>query len=147
MPSTRTSYGQDGAVNTVMTREPLDIGPLPDFWGDFKKMRQTAPAAAPARGARGGTALANPERPLRPPPGPIQAPSYAGMTPRMFSQISMSPQGTMGHYVNPLDVPIALQGKIPTGFFTDSALSNYSYSPTVSPDHYANPFQPSQWKQ
>lgn len=148
-PFVRSTYGDDGRLSTTMSREGVDIGPVPDFWADldkFRRVSQPPPTRNPLREV--------PEAPMRAPgrEGPAQrsaAPAnpYAGWTPRNFSQISMSPQGVRGRYINPLDVPIELQGQIPTGFFTDSALSNYSYSPTVAPDRYANPFQPSQWKQ
>ncbi len=31
----KTSYGQGGTVKSVLPREGIDIGPIPDFWGDL----------------------------------------------------------------------------------------------------------------
>jgi hypothetical protein len=142
VPSVSSSFGSDGTLRSTLTREGLDIGPKPDFFADLEKLRKLLPGPAPTAPTPGAQAQV-----LRA-PAPRQVgterasnayrgPDYTNATPRSFARPSMSPQGVMGYYLNPLDVPMALQGQMPTGFFTDDTTSNYTYSPTVNPARYA----------
>ena len=140
--SVNTSYDGGGTVRTSMSREPMDLGPAPDFFGDLEKVKKLFSIKAPAQ--EQAQALRMPaysSGPMMESGGSAQPrvdpPDYSNWSPRSFGHPSMSPQGVLGHYVNPLDVPLGLQGSVPTGFFTDNASSNYTYSPTVNPARYA----------
>lgn len=149
MPRARTSYGPGGVESVFDLGPGVDIGAKPDFWADMDQvMRRLKPtkvggeAGAVSQGRALRSAPAAREfvsQGERSPREPQRYDPFSGMviTGRSFARPSMSPQGVLGHYVNPLDVPVQYQGAIPTGFFTDSALSNYTYSPTVNPARYA----------
>lgn len=100
-------------------RSGLDPSGMIDFLRGLRREEESRPmlAAAPPRTIDPQTAARNAN----------------AFTPRQFARPSMSPQGVMGYTINPLDVPMHLQGVVPTGFFTDNTASNFTYSPTVRP--------------
>lgn len=140
----RNAYGPDRTLSTSFDREGLDIGPRPDFWGDMNQIvRRLRPLGAGNAGggaAAQSQALRSSEPMAERPSGPqrLNPVDYSSWTPANFGHPSMSPQGVLGTYVNPMDVPLSMQGKVPTGFYADSAHSNYTYSPTVNPMYYGN---------
>lgn len=138
MTYVKTGYGAGGDVNTAMGLRGVDIPPVPDFWGDWESMRSRLKPKPQVQ----ATALREPRmpRPVAPPTERVAVPSSnypeGQRTARSFGTPSMSPQGVMGTMVNPIDIPPELIGTLPTGFFTDTASSNYTYSPTVGPQRY-----------
>ncbi len=136
MASTNTSYGPGGGVTTQATRSQLTLPDIPDFWNDLGKIKGQLKASDQA------SALRRPASYMTEGPAPVRNAGqlaynpYEGKTGRSYGTPSMSPQGVMGTYVNPLDVPLELRGSVPTGFYADNAASNYTYSPTVDPGRY-----------
>lgn len=142
-PFVKTGYGEGGGVSTGMGLRGVDIGNVPDFWGDLdalsrrikptmREPQATAPVQAQAMRAPAPEGDAAPSMLNR-----ATRPDLSQRTARSFGTPSMSPQGVMGTLVNPLDIPAELVGQVPTGFFSDSAASNYTYSPTVNPTRWA----------
>lgn len=155
-----TSYGSNSRTTTT------DVGPVPQgvnlggIYDLFRRMVAARSAAAqPSRptpllaasavrsrpGGSGGTMTPATERPydplaaMRREAEAQQLNNPYGPTPSQFGHPSMSPQGVTGTYINPADVPVGLQGRIPTGFYADTPLSNYTYSPLVDPRRYGQP--------
>jgi len=56
-------------------------------------------------------------------------------TPRDYGRPGMSPQGQLGFYVDPADIPANLQGVIRGGFYSDNPAGNFTYN--VMPNQYA----------
>lgn len=149
MPNVSTSYGPGGGASTSMGLSGLNVPPPPDFWGNMRDIvRRLKPQGAAQDQAAALRQQPEPVMPMRgagpelgvagPPPQEQRSP-YENWTPRSFGHPSMSPQGRLGTYVNPLDVPLQLQGSVPTGFYEDSANGNHSYSPTSDPRRYGQP--------
>lgn len=108
MPRTTSSYRPDGTIDTSMERTGVDIGPVPDFWGDvgdvYNRLRPipgggggglgTARQQAKALG-RGRSAGPMTQRTTR---DVSRAGSAGDFTP-YFGTLTY-PHGSAGHYQN-----------------------------------------------
>lgn len=152
MPTVKSTYGAGNALRSEISREGLAVPAGRDFWADLNAMMARLPK--PAQTA-GGSSLrsssfgsAGPARhpysgilsaPMPAAPAVYQGPNYANWRPSDFGRPQMTQHGVWGTYINPANVPVPLQGYVPTGFFADDVMSNYTYSPLVDPRRYGQP--------
>lgn len=118
MPNIRTTIGQGGGMQSTLPREGVDIGAIPDFWGDIQKVKTRLKPKAAVQ----AQALAEPQR-LTVGERMAQRPARAPRVP-LFGIMSAPQGGVYGYAWEPWSpgMPVgsgqavAARGYLPYGY-------------------------------
>ena len=137
-PGATNSYGPGGGLSTTIQSRGMDIGPIPDFWGDLQQIKdrlrpvsrgigggQAQALRQPAYSTSGarefGSEMANPANDelalAQKRAATIAALNPNGPTPGDFGAMRMNQTGNWGTFVDPANIPANLQDKIMGGMY------------------------------